>query len=394
MRRLHKENFAVYDTSRQDGHFAFGNFASKNAMAALAALPHDRPFHAPYVPFAAVDPFLAALAAAFPGCGARTKCERKHPVPGIPGQPPRRRGRSVCPSCLDHTLVLLGLGITGPIPGIPPPADLHRQFLHGGPSSRAQFTNPPPPRNGFLTPLCPECEDDALSLAFWQGGNALFPGTTAPPAGMPFLVQPPAFTDTRYRYPMSTCTCLHTAGILPPPPLGGVTSFAQPALTRSRALNEEMCLHHRHAELEKLWQRRDENEAWLKGIMGDPKTGQAKRVTQAALNTRQNLNGTDIACRCGRDWIDPAGAATPGGIVGGLPPALLCMGCEGYVIDFAGPCVVMQVSAGGIPQLRNWDWNRRVIGDRLMTAAGNNWAPIPPGQIRWEKYRLRRKVAP
>lgn len=299
-----------------------------------AVIPHDRVFHGTYAP---AHPFLAAFHHA-PCAGRFDNCQRKHPVPGIPGQP-RYRNRTVCRPCLVHTLRVLGLGNpNGPIPGIPVNANRYRRYIHGGVASRAPPVvdplnpppNPPPapPLDGFLTPLCPECEDDALSLAFWHGGHALFPQTRARPAGSVALQQPQSFTDKCFRWPMSTCTCLYTAGIVPLLPAANLNSFATPATGLFRRdLNEDLCLLHRHSELEKLKQKRDANAEWLRTITRDPRTGQVKWASQAKITERQN-NGTRRACRCGRDWLPQFGfnGPAPALVQGGLSPALFCMG--------------------------------------------------------------------
>lgn len=355
-----------------------------------------------------------------PGCGAsfpapHDRCSRNH-APPAPGAPTTR---TVCRDCWNDTRRLLGSEALTAF------AHDKIQFLHGGPNSMSPpfgWGGPPgPPWKGFLSPLCIDCEQNVLNEAWWRGGSNWvgFHGPTLgiqAVAGFPAIPRGPALSPIPqasrcYRYPMATCTCLHTVGAMPPsttilpalphlgavgglggPPgapivffggpgpspaagaLGGTPAFPIPPA--NPPTNDVLCLEHREQEWNALKARRDTNDQWLRNIArNNGGLGQAS----AAVKAQRDARGTHRACRCGRELRRNIPAPPHG-----QPVAYICLGCEGYVVSILGAGLATHFStptrAAPTPWMRPW-YDRLQTRARLRLRPRNNLGRQHNGHI-------------
>lgn len=254
-------------------------------------------------------------------------CQQNH-HPAIGPLPIGGQTQTICQVCLEYDSLLLGLHRS--CMGLPFDK---LQYLQGGANAQTppgNWTGPPvpnPPWPGFLTALCEDCEDEVFHMAWYYGGslsqnfrNPSFPATPNQ------LLRPDARAGRSYRWPLSTCTCLHTLGAHAPVAVISVQGLpATVALTPGRPRpsgpgpndNTTKCLQHRVQDWPALVARKDANDRWLRSIARVPGSlhGATLGMASKAILDRRDARGTYRPCPCGKEVH-----AT------GIPYAFLCMG--------------------------------------------------------------------
>ncbi|UJO13769.1 hypothetical protein CLAFUW4_03708 [Fulvia fulva] len=151
------------------------------------------------------------------------------------------------------------------------------------------------PFDGFLTRLCIKCETLVQCEEYYRRVTNYRGNETQSDLQR---------WETSYA---SSCTCRKKLGVGP---------FAG---------EDILCKPHRERQWKELVAARDERDRFLRGVENRAPPARKKLISASAatLQNRVNAPGWWRACRCG----DEVGHA-----IGRIPRALMCMGCEGYVV--------------------------------------------------------------